>query len=735
MRSLTAIAWMPMISIASMACNQLRAQTFTLESGWPEANGIVHSMALDTSNGILYVGGEFTEMGGQGRERLAAIDIGTGALTAWAPGANNTVRAIAVRGDSVFIGGNFTQVNGQPQALLAALDRTSGALSAWAPVMDGPVLCLLSSASTLYIGGAFTSVNGEARNRLAAFDAGLGGLNAWDPNAGSQVNHLAWNGTNVLVAGVFPSVGGATRSRLAELDAVSGVATAWVANANAVASAVISTGTRIFAGGQFTMVNGDARQGMVEAHPATGAVEPWTSNIGGGVRALASDGNIVFAGGFYATVNSTAHTHLAALDATTGSLLAGSPSASATVNSLITHQGKLYVGGGFTLVNGGVARDRFAVFNYCNERIWFADDDADGLGDADNSTLACEAPAGFVDNDEDCDDGDDGIGAPMAWYFDADLDEFGDPFNSVLACAAPPGFVEDGTDCDDTDPDIVLSGPCDDGDAYTVADIQSGYPACGCAGQKILLSAKAMLEGPYDPQTGLMRDDLRVAGLLPLTEPYTTLGYDFDDQVMAGGDVIDPSVLTVTGSDAIVDWVILELRESSAGLAVRAIRCALIQRDGDIVDLDGFSPVRMPVTFTNYRLGIVHRNHMGVVGNLPNGSYFEVTSVDFTDPNLVLFGTDPRAASGQVMLLRAGDTSFNDEVIYVGSANDRDPILSLIGGNVPTATITGYYCEDINMDGVVKYTGAGNDRDLILVTIGGAVPTAIRGHVFRRPTY
>nr|MBP7450553.1 hypothetical protein [Flavobacteriales bacterium] len=685
--------------------------------------------------GILYLGGEFTEMGGQARERLAAIDIGTKALTAWSPSANNTVRAIAVSGDSVFIGGNFTQVNGQAQAFLAALNGTSGTLSAWAPVVDGAVLCLLSNASAVYIGGSFTTVNGQTRNRLAAFDAGLGAVNAWNPNAGSQVNQLAWNGPKVLVAGIFPSVGGATRSSLAELDPSSGLATTWLANANAVATAVTSSGGRVFAGGQFTTVNGTARQGMAEVNASSGEVEPWDANITGGVRAIAFDGNLVHAGGFFTSVNGTPHTHLAVLNGTTGVLHPGSPSASSTVNSVIVHQGKLYVAGVFTFVNGSVPRDRFAVFNYCTEQTWFADADEDGLGDASNTTQACEVPAGFVGNSDDCDDTDDGVGVGTTWYFDGDEDDFGDPFNSIMACSPPNGYVEEGIDCNDTDPGIVLGGACDDSDPYTVTDVQTGYPACGCAGQKILLSAKAMLEGPYDPVTGLMNDDLRVAGLLPLTEPYTALGYDFDDQPMAGGDVIDPSVLTVSGPDAIVDWVILELRESSVGTEPRAIRCALIQRDGDIVDLDGISPVRMPQTFTNYRLGIAHRNHMGVVGDLPNGSYFEVTAVDFTHPGLVLFGADPRSASGSVMLLRAGDTSFNDEVIYVGPNNDRDPILSLIGGTVPTAIATGYHREDINMDGVVKYVGSANDRDPILFSIGGTVPTMVRPHVFRRPTF
>ena len=68
----------------------------------------------------------------------------------------------------------------------------------------------------------------------------------------------------------------------------------------------------------------------------------------------------------------------------------------------------------------------------------------------------------------------------------------------------------------------------------------------------------------------------------------------------------------------------------------------------------------------------------------------------------------------------------SNELLYTGQGNDRDPILTLIGGVVPTNTTAGYYLEDVNMDGVARYTGTNNDRDIILENIGGTVPTNSR---------
>ena len=77
-------------------------------------------------------------------------------------------------------------------------------------------------------------------------------------------------------------------------------------------------------------------------------------------------------------------------------------------------------------------------------------------------------------------------------------------------------------------------------------------------------------------------------------------------------------------------------------------------------------------------------------------------------------------------LMWAGNAIHDDQLVYVGGSNDRDPILVAVGGSVPTNTATGYSMEDVNMDGVTRYVGGGNDRDPILVNIGGTVPTSVK---------
>ena len=136
----------------------------------------------------------------------------------------------------------------------------------------------------------------------------------------------------------------------------------------------------------------------------------------------------------------------------------------------------------------------------------------------------------------------------------------------------------------------------------------------------IQLRLKAFLQGPYNSGNGLQNDDLRTAtptNLIPSTEPYTALnGFTHVD---GGGETVAQSVLQVTGNDAIVDWVFLELRDPSDSTIVLYTRSALLQRDGDIVEVTGGSD---PVQFSgaapgDYFVVVRHRNHLGVMTKEP----------------------------------------------------------------------------------------------------------------------
>ncbi len=240
---------------------------------------------------------------------------------------------------------------------------------------------------------------------------------------------------------------------------------------------------------------------------------------------------------------------------------------------------------------------------------------------------------------------------------------------------------------------------------------------------EINVTLRAMLEGPFDQQSGLMQDSLRAKGLIPLTEPYAALGFTQTNGV--GGETTTATVLNVSGNDAIVDWVRVELRTSGAPSAAYAARSCLIQRDGDVVDVDGVSPVHFSLPANSYHVVLRHRTHLGVMtATLPLGS--APSTIDLTLPSTATYGTEATKSFNGLQMLWTGNALRDATLKYTGATNDRDPILVRIGGTEPTATATGYLQEDVNLDGLAKYTGTYNDRDLILINIGGTVPTNTR---------
>ncbi len=229
------------------------------------------------------------------------------------------------------------------------------------------------------------------------------------------------------------------------------------------------------------------------------------------------------------------------------------------------------------------------------------------------------------------------------------------------------------------------------------------------------------LDGAYNNANGLMRDDLRIQGLIPLNEPYSATGLPVE-----GITTTTMNILNITGSTAIVDWVVVELRNPANATQVLGTRAGLLRRDGRVVDpSDGVSPLNFCIPAGTYHVAVRHRNHLGCMTSAPMSISSGGSTIDLRTNSTFTYGTNGRRNVNGVMRLWAGNVNGDHQVKYSGTNNDRDIILTMLGGVVPSNTISGYLVADLNLDGVVKYTGQNNDRDIILSTIGGVVPTIV----------
>ncbi|MBK9337636.1 MAG: hypothetical protein IPM98_14160 [Lewinellaceae bacterium] len=280
-------------------------------------------------------------------------------------------------------------------------------------------------------------------------------------------------------------------------------------------------------------------------------------------------------------------------------------------------------------------------------------------------------------------------------------------------------------DCDDDDPDTYPGATevCDGADNNCDGFVDEGVAST-------VVAVKAYLQGPYIAAVQLMHDSLRIKDLIPLTEPYT--GLTNFTHVGGGGETTTADVLAVTGNNAIVDWVFLELRDSANPALVIATRSALLQRDGDVVDVDGVSPVEFPIAGdVFYFVTVRHRNHFGAqIGDPVFHPSCNALETDFRNllpgDSYQFNGLNPaqRLISGKYVLW-AGNGRVDFQLKYNGSNNDRSVILSVVGLNTPNATVPGYLLADYNLDGLVKYNGSSNDRNLLLSNVGILTPSAI----------
>ncbi|WP_247234675.1 Ig-like domain-containing protein [Telluribacter sp. SYSU D00476] len=241
---------------------------------------------------------------------------------------------------------------------------------------------------------------------------------------------------------------------------------------------------------------------------------------------------------------------------------------------------------------------------------------------------------------------------------------------------------------------------------------------------------KVYLQGAlYGVTTGsLMRDDLRTKGLLPTASPYAAWAPK-QGKGAAAESVTSAAVFDATGDDNdIVDWVFVELRDATNPATVVFSRSALLQRDGDVVAVDGTSAVEFVAEEEgSYFVTIKHRNHLAVMTATAQALSPVATVVNFTlagTPTYVKEANDAIHQS-QVTVLQgkamwAGNTLNDGKVVFQGTGNDVETIYNQIitatdntEFKFPNYVLKGYHNGDVNMNGEVIFQGTKNDVEFI----------------------
>jgi outer membrane protein OmpA-like peptidoglycan-associated protein/nitrite reductase/ring-hydroxylating ferredoxin subunit len=288
--------------------------------GWdPSVNGTVDALAA--SGSTVYAGGEFTAADAEGtevpRDHLAAFDATSGEGSGWNPVANGTVLALAVSGSELYVGGLFTEVGGEPRSQLAAVSTETGAVDGqWNPEVEGEpsIVCAIAvEGSTVYVGGQFAEAKRVPRENLAAFnladESDSGTPTAWDPSVDARVDALLAKGSTIYAGGEFEhaNTGGEYVERLhaAAFDPSSGAVTSWNPSPlYGAVDALAQVGDEVILGGAFANAAGiEGHTGpLLGVNATSGEPTGWTPGPDNPVYALLPDGRggLSVGGDFYA---------------------------------------------------------------------------------------------------------------------------------------------------------------------------------------------------------------------------------------------------------------------------------------------------------------------------------------------------------------------------------------------------------------------------------------------------
>ena len=690
--------------------------TFNTTAGFA---GHVNDIVVQTDGKVIAVG-DFTGYGGTARSDIARLNT-NGTLD----GTFNTTTdpapyawCVALRPDGkVLLGESEPGVRGRRNLMQlnsnGTPDMTFAAGTGLTASFFGVVNRMqLQDDGKIIVQGTFDQAWNTARPGLARLNAD-GTLDAtFDPGmsaSSSQVNSIALQADNkLLVAGNFLTFNGAPAVRIVRLLTSGAIDAGFVTGSGftpgAVRALAVQNDGKVLVAGNFTQYNGAACQNLVRLLPNGALDATFVPGIAPATIqsiAVQPDGRILVCGEF-TSFNGTARARAARLLANgtlDTSFDPGTGPNSYVSKMLLQPDGRLLVSGGFTNVSG-TAKPGFARLN------------TDGTLDPSFVPDVSSGPSGIVlqANGKVVVVRSNGSALDRLHPNGGEDVTFSATTSGGLGNSSSLLMLPDGK--------LLLSGNFTAVNGIgrnRIARLHTGDPV-------INVSVKAFLEGPYNSGTQTMNDGLRSAGLIPLTEPYTALGYDHVAE--GGGEAVTPPVLATTGSNAIVDWAVVELR-SNAFTEV-ATRAALLQRDGDVVDLDGTSPVSFDMPAGNYFVAVRHRNHFGALTSSAIALSTTTTVVDFTQSATATYGTDGRKSVGARMVLWTGNVVADQSLKYTGASNDRDPILTRVGSTTPNNSVSGYFPEDVNLDGQVRYTGASNDRDPILINVGSTTPNNTR---------
>ncbi|MGB6034878.1 MAG: SprB repeat-containing protein, partial [Cryomorphaceae bacterium] len=331
-------------------------------------NSTVNS--LDTGDGRLYIGGSFATVNGNSNRGVVAINPANGSIIDWDVNPSGNVGVVKSTSNGVILGGSFQYLNNLDLQRLAEYNPTEDDFST---VFDGninnTIQDILLDGNDLYIAGTFSQVGSETRSRFALINTVNGTLSPLDLNFNTTVQTLHLDGNTIYFGGSFTLVNGLDRERAASYNLDTDQFTDWNPKFNGTVYDIDTEGSLIVTGGSFTNTGNQERDRLISISIPDGILNDLDAQIfSGTINTMSIDENDLYIGGSFTTISGETRQRLASLNKTSGALNALSLEINSTINSIDLFNGELFFAGNFTELEGNEVF-RAASYNLITEQL------------------------------------------------------------------------------------------------------------------------------------------------------------------------------------------------------------------------------------------------------------------------------------------------------------------------------------------------------------------------------
>jgi len=263
--------------------------------------------AIDISGTNVYVGGDFSNAGGDANANFIAKWNGTTWAALGTTPLNGSVNEIAVGATHVYVSGNFSNAGGDANADYIA--KWSG--STWSALgttpLNSSVYAIAINGTDVYVGGWFTNAGGDANaDYIAKWNGSTWSALGTTP-LNSLVSEIAISGTDVYVGGDFSNAGGNTNADYIAKWSGSTWSALGTPLLNSLVNEISISGTDVYAGGTFTNAGGNANADYIAKWNGSTWSALGTTPLNGGVTAIAVSGTEVYAGGNFTNAGGDAN--------------------------------------------------------------------------------------------------------------------------------------------------------------------------------------------------------------------------------------------------------------------------------------------------------------------------------------------------------------------------------------------------------------------------------------------